>query len=244
MAAMAATAVRRRRAASRRAKPATVPEPRHRRPSSARTGAAPRKDRRALHQRPAARRPGNHRPDRQGTAGTEGRAHHFAHRAARPLPGLHAHRRPHRRLAQDSLRRRAPAPEARSCKPTAPAFPAASSCRTAGEGRTEEELRADMHFLYNLWLDMRQKAEKRPAPAADPSRSRSWWSASCATSSPPRSKASGWITKKSTKACCASCSASSPRWSAASSSTPAPTPSSTSSASPPSSKRRCGPRSG
>jgi ribonuclease G len=37
--------------------------------------------------------------------------------------------------------------------------------RTAGEGRTEEELRADMMFLYNLWLDMRQKAEKRPAPA-------------------------------------------------------------------------------
>jgi ribonuclease G len=36
--------------------------------------------------------------------------------------------------------------------------------RTAGEGKTEEELRADMHFLYNLWLDIRQKAEKRPAP--------------------------------------------------------------------------------
>ncbi len=43
--------------------------------------------------------------------------------------------------------------------------------RTAGEGRTEEELRADMMFLYNLWLDMRQKAERKPAPAADPSRS-------------------------------------------------------------------------
>ena len=28
----------------------------------------------------------------------------------------------------------------------------------------EEELRADMHFLYNMWLDMRAKAEKRPAP--------------------------------------------------------------------------------
>ena len=36
--------------------------------------------------------------------------------------------------------------------------------RTAGEGRTEEELRADMLFLYNLWLDLRQKAEKKPAP--------------------------------------------------------------------------------
>ena len=37
--------------------------------------------------------------------------------------------------------------------------------RTAGDGRTEEELRADMLFLYNLWLDLRQKAEKKPAPA-------------------------------------------------------------------------------
>jgi len=36
--------------------------------------------------------------------------------------------------------------------------------RTAGEGRSEEELRADMMFLYNLWLDMRQKAERKPAP--------------------------------------------------------------------------------
>ncbi len=36
--------------------------------------------------------------------------------------------------------------------------------RTAGDGRTEEELRADMMFLYNLWLDMRQKAERKPAP--------------------------------------------------------------------------------
>lgn len=36
--------------------------------------------------------------------------------------------------------------------------------RTAGDGRSEEELRADMMFLYNMWLDMRQKAERRPAP--------------------------------------------------------------------------------
>jgi ribonuclease G len=36
--------------------------------------------------------------------------------------------------------------------------------RTAGEGKSEEELRADMHFLYNLWMDLRQKAEKKKAP--------------------------------------------------------------------------------
>jgi ribonuclease G len=37
--------------------------------------------------------------------------------------------------------------------------------RTAGEGVPEEEIAADMNFLYSLWLDIRQKAEKRPAPA-------------------------------------------------------------------------------
>ncbi len=36
--------------------------------------------------------------------------------------------------------------------------------RTAGEGKSEDELAADMNFLFNLWLDIRQKAEKRPAP--------------------------------------------------------------------------------
>lgn len=37
--------------------------------------------------------------------------------------------------------------------------------RTAGEGRTEEEIAADMRHLATLWLDIKQKAEKRRAPA-------------------------------------------------------------------------------
>jgi len=36
--------------------------------------------------------------------------------------------------------------------------------RTAGEGVPEEEIAADMSYLYSLWLDIRQKAEKKPAP--------------------------------------------------------------------------------
>ena len=36
--------------------------------------------------------------------------------------------------------------------------------RTAGEGIPEDEIAADMDFLYKLWLDIRQKAEKKPAP--------------------------------------------------------------------------------
>ena len=43
-------------------------------------------------------------------------------------------------------------------------IPGGYICRTAAEGKSEEELQSDMHFLYNLWLDMRQKAEKKPAP--------------------------------------------------------------------------------
>jgi len=37
--------------------------------------------------------------------------------------------------------------------------------RTAGEGRSESQIAEDMMYLYNLWLDIRQKAEARKAPA-------------------------------------------------------------------------------
>ena len=37
--------------------------------------------------------------------------------------------------------------------------------RTAAEGRTEDEIAGDMLFLYNLWQDIRAKADKKPAPA-------------------------------------------------------------------------------
>jgi len=36
--------------------------------------------------------------------------------------------------------------------------------RTAGEGKSEPDIAADMNFLANLWLDIRQKAERQPAP--------------------------------------------------------------------------------
>jgi ribonuclease G len=37
--------------------------------------------------------------------------------------------------------------------------------RTAGEGRTEEELKQDIRFLASTWADIRSRAEKRAAPA-------------------------------------------------------------------------------
>jgi ribonuclease G len=36
--------------------------------------------------------------------------------------------------------------------------------RTAGSGASEEEVRSDMMFLHNLWLDIREKAEQRKSP--------------------------------------------------------------------------------
>ncbi|MBL8236591.1 MAG: Rne/Rng family ribonuclease [Bryobacterales bacterium] len=36
--------------------------------------------------------------------------------------------------------------------------------RTAGEGQSEEDIANDMQFLYNLWLDIKGKSEKRNAP--------------------------------------------------------------------------------
>jgi ribonuclease G len=36
--------------------------------------------------------------------------------------------------------------------------------RTAAEGRTEDEIAADMDFLYKLWNDIKTKSERRPAP--------------------------------------------------------------------------------
>ena len=36
--------------------------------------------------------------------------------------------------------------------------------RTAGEGKSEEDLISDMQFLHSLWMDLKAKAERRPAP--------------------------------------------------------------------------------
>jgi ribonuclease G len=36
--------------------------------------------------------------------------------------------------------------------------------RTAGEGKPDEEIIADIQFLHNLWQDIKQKADKRQAP--------------------------------------------------------------------------------
>lgn len=37
--------------------------------------------------------------------------------------------------------------------------------RTAGEGKSEEQIAADIQYLYQLWLDIKSKAEKAKAPA-------------------------------------------------------------------------------
>ena len=65
---------------------------------------------RAEDRRAAEGRAGRHRPGGQGAARHEGRAPDLARDPARPLPGVHADRRSHRRLAQDRQPRRARAP--------------------------------------------------------------------------------------------------------------------------------------
>ena len=44
-------------------------------------------------------------------------------------------------------------------------MPGGFICRTAGEGKSEDEIAADLSFLYNMWLDIRKKAESKAAPA-------------------------------------------------------------------------------
>ena len=60
--------------------------------------------------RAAQGRPGNPRPGRQGAARHQGRAPHLARHDAGPVPGVHADRRPRRRLAQDRVARGARPP--------------------------------------------------------------------------------------------------------------------------------------
>ena len=69
-----------------------------------------------------------------------------------------------------------------------------------------------MNFLYNLWLDMRQKAEKQPAPLLLHHDLDIVQRILRDQLTHVVQERSGWITKRSTRACCASCSASSRRW--------------------------------
>ena len=81
-----------------------------------------------------------------------------------PLPGFHAHRLARRRQPQDRVRRRAPAAEADS---GARARRASGGfiVRTAAEGASEEELRADLRFLLHLWDEIKQRSDTSKSPA-------------------------------------------------------------------------------
>jgi ribonuclease G len=66
-----------------------------------------------------------------------------------------------RRIASDEERHRLK----RILQARRAGMPGGFIVRTAGEGRSERDLAQDMQFLYSLWLDIRQKADSRPAPA-------------------------------------------------------------------------------
>ena len=82
----------------------------------------------AHHLRPAEAGAGDPGADCQGADRQEGRAHHQPHRAAGPLPGLHAHGEPRGREPQDRLRRGTPSAEADSDCTSAAKLRADSLC--------------------------------------------------------------------------------------------------------------------
>ena len=44
-------------------------------------------------------------------------------------------------------------------------MPGGFICRTAGEGRTEQDIAQDITYLHNLWMEIKRKADAKPAPA-------------------------------------------------------------------------------
>ena len=44
-------------------------------------------------------------------------------------------------------------------------MPGGFICRTAGEGRTEQDIAQDITYLHNLWVEIKRKADAKPAPA-------------------------------------------------------------------------------
>ena len=116
--------------------------------------------------RPAERRPGDPGPDREGALGQKGAriTRHIAlpgrflvymptvnHTGVSRKSQSDEERQRLKRILQSEKRQR---------------LPGGFIVRTAGEGRSEEELRADIRFLNNLWADIEPKAEKQQVASA------------------------------------------------------------------------------
>jgi len=66
-----------------------------------------------------------------------------------------------RKIASDEERSRLK----RILKTHAAGMPGGFICRTAGEGKTEQQIAQDIKYLYDLWTEIRKKADSRKAPA-------------------------------------------------------------------------------
>ena len=66
-----------------------------------------------------------------------------------------------RKIASDDERSRLK----KILKQHASGMPGGFICRTAGEGKTEAQIVQDITYLYELWVEIRQKADVRKAPA-------------------------------------------------------------------------------
>ena len=153
---------------------------------AATAGARPRRrtatrdaSRRAEDRRPAEGRAGRRRAGGQGAARHQGRAPDLARDAARPLPGVHADRGPHRHLAQDRHPRGAHAPARhRQGVPRAAQLRRRRHHPHRGRGPVQGRHPRRPQLLPQD-LD-RHAAEVREPPRARPSSTRSpAWSPSC-----------------------------------------------------------------
>ena len=84
--------------------------------------------------------------------------------------------------------------------------------RTAAQGASEEELRADIRFLKDLWNEIKTRADNGKAPDADLSRSECGRARAARSGDSRISPPSGSTPNRNTNAFCASPTASSLRW--------------------------------
>ena len=164
-------------AGGRRRRAARPRRPRRRRSRRRRDKRARAEDRRA-----AEGRAGRHRAGGQGAARHQGRAPDLHVTLPGPLPGVHADRRSHRRLAQDRQPRRARAPARhRQGVPRAAQLQRRRDHPHRGRRAARRKTSSPTcSTSTKIWTDMRQRGEQRALAGRRSIRSRAWSPSCCA----------------------------------------------------------------
>ena len=116
---------------------------------------------------PDPRGPGDHRPDRQGAAGHQGRPPHQPRDDGGAVPGVHADGGPHRRVAEDRVARGARRAFAASSAQfrEKQGFTGGVIIRTAAASRPDEDIVSDLVYFQKIWGEVRQRVDSVRAPA-------------------------------------------------------------------------------